>query len=127
MTFRARAAIDPPGHDLVLWGTALDWSMGLTIVVAVAVLVLISISVVSYRGRQTEGSVLWLHLLSLVILPMFLLAVGNFTVFEYAKEETFCASCHHAMKPLMDDLRNGSSDSLAALHYQNRFSPGSSC
>ena len=127
MTFRPLAAIDAPAHDAVPWGTALDWSMWLTIIAAAMILVLVAVSVVFYRGRQTHGGVLWLHLLSLAILPMFLLAVGNFTVFEYAKEETFCGSCHQAMKPFTDDLRNGTSSSLAALHYQSRFAPGSSC
>ena len=126
MIVRPLAAIDSR-HDTVAWGTALDWSIQLTLVVSVLILVLIAVSLLLYRGRQTEGGVLWLHLLSLAVLPMFLLAVGNFTVFEYAKEEKFCGSCHQAMKPFTDDLRNATSDSLAALHYQHRFSPGSSC
>ncbi len=40
------------------------------------------LSLVLYRGRQTEGNALWLHLLGLCIFPVFLLPFGNFTIFE---------------------------------------------
>jgi hypothetical protein len=42
------------------------------------------------RGGQTEGNALWLHLLSLGIFPLLLLAWGNFSAHEYAKEDRFC-------------------------------------
>lgn len=109
------------------WGTALDWSIALTLGVAVLILVCIALSRVLYRGRQAEGSALWLHLVGLGILPLFLLATGNFTVFEYAKEEEFCGACHRTMKPYIDDLHDAKSQSLAALHFQNRFAPGAAC
>src|SRR5690349_2876985 len=107
--------------------SALDWSVALTAGLSALILILIGVSLFAYRGRQTEGGALWLHLLALAVLPVFLLAIGNFAVLEYAKEERFCGSCHKTMKPFIDDLHDGKSDSLASLHFQNRFSPGESC
>lgn len=109
------------------WGTALDWSIALALCLSVLIIVCILVSVLVYRGRQAEGNALWFHLVALGILPLFLLAVGNFAVFEYAKERRFCASCHRTMKPYIDDLHNAKSQSLAALHLQNRFAPNTEC
>ena len=109
------------------WGGALDWAIALTIGISVLILLCIAVSRVVYRGWQAERSALWLHLVALGILPLFLLATGNFAVFEYAKEERFCGTCHRTMKPHIDDLHNPRSQSLAALHFQNRFAPGKSC
>ena len=108
-------------------GGALEWSIAISIGLGLLILVLIGVSVFVYRGRQTEGGALWLHLLSLGVFPLFLLAVGNFAVFEYAKEEQFCGSCHRTMKVYIDDLHNPKSQSLASLHAQNRIMPGTEC
>ncbi len=113
--------------EALKWGSALDWAITLTIILSALILACILISLILYRGRQTEGSALWLHLLSLGIFPLLLLAVGNFTVLEYAKEVHFCGSCHRTMKVYIDDLHNPKSQSLAALHFQNRFAPATEC
>jgi nitrate/TMAO reductase-like tetraheme cytochrome c subunit len=117
----------PVGGEPLRWGSALDWATALTIGVSGLILICIVLSLVVHRGRQTEGNALWLHLLSLGILPLVLLAVGNFSVLEYSKEERFCGSCHLTMKPYIDDLHDGTSRSLAALHFQNRFARGTEC
>lgn len=109
------------------WGSWLDLGVLLTVGISVAILGCIVLSLIVFRGRQTEGNALWLHLLSLGILPLLLLAVGNFTSLEYAKEVQFCGSCHVTMQPYIDDMRSGRSQSLAAFHYQQRSSPGSEC
>jgi len=108
-------------------GNWLDLGFLLTIGIAVAILGCIVVSLFVFRGRQTEGNALWLHLLSLGILPLLLLGVGSFTSLEYAKEVQFCGSCHLSMDPYIDDMRSGHSRSLAAFHYQQRSSPGSEC
>ena len=109
------------------WGTALDWAITLTIGLSALILICILVSRTIYRGRQTEGSALWLHLLSLGIFPLSLLVVGNFAVLEYATETRFCGACHLAMQPYIDDMHNANSTTLAALHYQHRFVRGSEC
>lgn len=115
------------GGEPLRWGSALDWAIVLTVGVSVLILICILLSLVVYRGRQTEGNALWLHLLSLGIFPLMLLAVGNFSVLEYTKEERFCGSCHLTMKPYIDDLHNGKSRSLAARHFQHRSARGTEC
>ena len=117
----------PIGGEPLKWGSALDWAMVLTVAISVLILTCILLSVFVYRGRQTEGNALWLHLLSLGIFPFMLLAVGNYSVLEYAKEERFCGSCHLTMKPYIDDLRDGKSRSLAARHFQHRSARGTEC
>lgn len=135
---RSLGAVPPASHasapkprplesEPLRWGSGLDWGVVLTIGVSVLILVGILVSLVLYRGRQPEGNVLWLHLLSLCIFPLALLAVGNFAVLEYAKEERFCGSCHVLMQPYIDDMHNGESRSLAALHFKDRFARGTEC
>jgi len=109
------------------WGTALDWAVILTVVLAVLIVAAVVAARIVYRGRQTEGSALWLHLIALGIFPLFLLACGTFATLEYAKETQFCAACHLTMKPYIDDLRAPKGTSLAALHFQHRFAPGTEC
>ncbi len=124
----ARAAeIGQANGETLRWGSALDWGIALSIVLCALILVCILVSRIVYRGRQTEGSALWLHLLALGIFPLFLLAFGNFTVLEYSKEERFCGACHVTMQPYIDDLHNPRGKSLAALHFQDRFAPGTEC
>lgn len=113
--------------EALRWGSALDWAITLTILLSAAILACFGVSRILYRGRQVEGSALWLHLLSLGIFPLFLLGVGNFAVLEYATEVEFCGACHVTMKPYIDDLRNPKSQSLASLHFQNRFARGTEC
>ncbi len=115
------------GGEVVRWGTALDWAVTLTAGISGIIVLCILASLIFYRGRQTEGSALWLHLLSLGVLPLVLLAIGNFATLEYATEVQFCGSCHLTMKPYIDDLHNPKSQSLASLHSQNRFAPGTEC
>jgi nitrate/TMAO reductase-like tetraheme cytochrome c subunit len=115
-------------HSVYLeWGTALEWNIIFTFVLCVLILVCIGMSLVLYRGRQTEGNALWLHLLGLCIFPVFLLPFGNFTIFEYSKQERFCASCHASMDPYVNDMTAPGGKSLAATHYQDRFARGEEC
>jgi NapC/NirT cytochrome c family, N-terminal region len=111
----------------VKWGSALDWATTLTIALGVLILACIVTSRLLYRNRQTEGNALWLHLLGLGAFPLFLVAVGNFAVLEGATEVKFCGACHLTMKPYIADLHNPKSQSLASLHFQNRFARGTEC
>ncbi len=115
-------------HGVFLeWGSALEWNIVFTFVLCVLILACIGLSLALYRGRQTEANALWLHLLGLCIFPLFLLPFGNFTIFEYSKQERFCASCHPSMDPYVNDMAAPDGKSLAATHYQDRFAPGEEC
>jgi len=112
------------GHEQgELWGTALDWSIIFTLVLSASIIVIIIVARVVYHDRQDDAPAVWLHLLSLCLFPILLLFFGNFTVFGYAEQERFCASCHLTMQPYIDDINNPNSNGLAAWHHQNRFSP----
>jgi len=115
------------GGEAVKWGTALDWAIALTAGISALIILGLLASLVIFRGRQTEGSALWVHLLSLGVLPLVLLGVGQFATMEYATEVQFCGSCHQTMKVYIDDLHNPKSESLASLHAQHRFRPGTEC
>lgn len=106
------------------WGTGLQWSIVLAAIVAGLILLTIGISAFVYRGRQSEG--LWVNFVALCFLPMFLVVFGNATIWECSKQDVFCASCH-SMQPYVDDMKRPGSDSLAALHYQDRFANGVEC
>jgi hypothetical protein len=116
----------PAGREPLKWGTR-STGRSLTIGISAVILACILVSLIVYRGRQTEGGALWLHLLSLGIFPLFLLAVSNFSVLEYAKEERFCGTCHLTMKPYIDDMHDARSTSMAAFHFQHRSSPDTEC
>lgn len=112
--------------EALRWGTSLEWGIAICLVVCALIFASIILARILYRGRQTEPSALWLHLLALGIFPLFLLPFLNFTILEYSKQEVFCASCH-TMQPWVDDLHNPNGEHLAALHYQIRFAPGEEC
>ena len=109
------------------WGSTLDWAFVLSAVLSVVILLCLGLARLRYRGRQMEIGALGMHFLSLVILPLFLFPVVNFTVFEYATRVEFCGSCHRPMAPYIEGLRAPGSPSLAALHFQNRVAPGTAC
>ncbi len=117
----------PKMGEPVRWGTALDWAIALTLAISAVIVVGIIVSRLLFRGRQTEGNALWVHLLTLGILPLFLIPIANFAVFEYATQVQFCSGCHVVMQPYVDDLHNPKSDSLAAAHFQQRIAPGTEC
>ena len=116
-----------PAREAYRWGSALDWSIVLTVALCILILALIVTSRILFRRRQADGTVLWLHLLALGIFPLFLLAFGNFAVLEYATQEQFCATCHRTMQVYVNDMLAVRSTSLAARHFQDRFSPGTGC
>src|SRR6201987_2023508 len=60
-------------------------------------------------------------------LPLLITGVGTILVFQRAERVEFCASCHLTMKPFVDDLKNPTSNSLAALHFRNRYIPDDQC
>jgi cytochrome c nitrite reductase small subunit len=117
----------PSGGEPVRWGGALEWSIWLSLGISALILVGIAVSVIIFRGRQTHGSALWLHLLVLAVFPLALIPIGSFAVLEDSTQVRFCGTCHLVMKPYVDDLHNPKTDSLAAAHFQQRSMPGTEC
>lgn len=93
----------------------------------VAGLLLAVYSLLRYRGR-IAGPVSWGVLASAVLLlPAVSVAFGMVLVFQRAEQVEFCASCHLAMQRYADDMYNHASNSLAAVHYKNRYIPRNQC
>jgi cytochrome c nitrite reductase small subunit len=105
------------------WGSWVDWGMVVALVACVAIVALIVATRAFYRHRSTTAPALFLSMLSLGVLPIILVWIGNFTAVEYAKQERFCASCHDAMAPYVDDMRKAHGTSLSSLHFQDNFAP----
>lgn len=84
-------------------------------------------SLLKHRGTAV-GPVSWgLLLLGAVVFPLSMTGVGTILVFERAERVEFCNSCHLTMKSFVDDMKNPSSNSLASLHYKNRYIPDDQC
>src|SRR5438309_9538881 len=84
----------PAMGEPVRWGSAQDWAIGISLIISVLIVVSILVSRLFFRGRQTYGNALWLNLLALAVLPLVLIPIGNFAVFETATEVRFCGTCH---------------------------------
>jgi len=88
---------------------------------------LVLYSLIRYRGADT-GPVSWgLLIAGVAVLPMFLSGVGNILVFERAKSVQLCGSCHLTMKSYVDDMKNPQSNSLASVHFVNRYIAEDQC
>ena len=89
--------------------------------------VLILYSLIRYRGR-VQGPMSWTVLIAGVLLiPSISTMFGTLLVFERAERVEFCGSCHKAMQAYVDDMANPGSESLAAVHYRNRYVPRNQC
>ena len=84
-------------------------------------------SLLRYRGRIAGPVSLGLLILGIGILPVISVSFGTVLVFERAETVEFCASCHEPMQPYVDDMTNLESESLAAVHYKNRYIPSNQC
>jgi len=84
-------------------------------------------SVFRYRGRIVDR-VAWAVLIAGVfLLPAMSVSFGTLLVFQRAEKNEFCASCHLTMQVYLDDMLAPDSESMAAIHYKNRYIPKNQC
>jgi nitrate/TMAO reductase-like tetraheme cytochrome c subunit len=107
--------------------TGVEFAQLLGVIMSLAVLGLIVFVWIRYRHSLTHPTARWLHLLSLCIIPVFILFLGNFYAYEKAEEVAFCASCHRVMDHYVNDLNDPKSTTLAAIHNQNRYIQEAQC
>ena len=88
---------------------------------------LVLYSLVRYRGRIAGPISLGLLIAGIGVLPVLSVSFGTVLVFERAERVEFCASCHEPMQPYVTDMKNLESESLAALHFKNRYIPSNQC
>ena len=65
-------------------------------------------------------------LLALIVLPAGAVFLANYHMFEGVHEVRGCASCH-VMLPMVNDMRDPESGTLAARHYKNRWIAEDQC
>lgn len=96
-------------------------------VVIFAGIAIVLYSLFRFRGHLT-GAMSWALLaLGVAIFPLFTSGFGTVLVFERAERVEFCESCHLTMKAFVTDMKNPKSESLAAMHYKNRYIPDNQC
>src|SRR5262249_39905988 len=95
------------------------------LIIAGAALVLYSL--IRYRGK-TSGLVSWgMLVLGAAVIPIIVSSAGGVLVVERSQRVELCSSCHLAMKPYVDDMKNPNSQSMAAIHYANRYIADDQC
>jgi hypothetical protein len=62
----------------------------------------------------------------LLLIPAAAVGVANYHVFEGTREVAGCASCH-VMLPMVNDMKDPQSMTLAARHYRNRWIAEQQC
>lgn len=67
-----------------------------------------------------------LALAALLMLPLAAIALANYHTFEGTHKVDACARCH-VMQPMVTDMRDPASFTLAARHARNRWIPENQC
>ena len=90
-------------------------------------IVLLLFTILKYRGKTT-GAMSWgLLVLGVALVPLMATSLGTVLVFDRAERVEFCASCHLTMQKFVDDMHNPKSESLAAVHFKNRYISDDQC
>lgn len=118
----AEKVIFEPPEDVVLF-----WARRAGLVIMIFSVLLISFVLVTRRGRLLENLSKWLLFLGLCVLPVPVLFLSSGVGMEESKSVNFCSSCHKPMGPFVRDMKNPDSDTLAALHFKNRYIQSDQC
>jgi len=81
---------------------------------------LVAYTLITRRRRITEEQSKWLLFLGVAVLPIPAVLLSGVVGVEHSKAVSFCNSCH-PMDPFLDDMRDIDSETLAAVHFKNRF------
>jgi cytochrome c nitrite reductase small subunit len=65
-------------------------------------------------------------LMAFIVLPAGVVFLANYHTFEGVHEVRGCASCH-VMRPMVNDMRDPGSETLAAVHYKNKWIANNQC
>lgn len=101
-------------------GTTAQWTQGLGMALALVNLVIL---VLAWRGLRRGGSVLavgGMLFVGLTLLPLILTFIGYVHGFPQMETVQSCGGCH-VMTSHVNDLTDLKSESLAAVHYKNRY------
>lgn len=104
-----------------------EWGARILTGVLVLCIAVVLYSLLRYRGRLA-GPASWMLLIAGVgVLPPMSVLFGTLLVFHRAERVEFCASCHLTMQDYVDDMRSPESESLAAVHFKNRYIASNQC
>jgi len=103
------------------------WGGWIATLLAVLVLVMVLLGSVLERTRRVSATASTLLFLGLVVLPIFMMLFGAYASIEQSKSVEFCHSCHSAMNPYVEDMRDPKSTTLAAAHASERWIPRDPC
>ena len=111
------------GTVLCLLGIGLCWRLSRTRFAALSGTTSVSVGL-----TVLSAAALWklLAFAGFVAVPAATVAVANYHTFEGVHHVEGCASCH-VMRPMVTDLRDPNSDTLAARHFKNRWIPEDQC
>lgn len=107
-------------------GTTTEWAQGLGIAFALLDLALLASAWWTLRTRGETPGARALLALSVIVLPLAVVFFGYHYGLEAAKTVNACGACH-VMTPYARDLRDPGSDTLAALHFKNRYIQENHC
>jgi hypothetical protein len=73
--------------------------------------------------RLTQ-SAFWklLAFVGIVLVPLAAIGLANYHTFEGTRKVSACASCH-VMLPMVNDMKNAASNTLAARHFKHHWIP----
>lgn len=101
-------------------GTTTQWTVGLGLALGVLDLAILFLTWHRLRREGFTGAVKGLLFFGLAVLPLMVTFLSYQHGFSSAETVDSCGACH-VMRPFVADLRDPSSQSLAATHYKNRF------
>lgn len=114
----------PQPHGWI--GTTSQWIQGIGIAFAVFNLVLLAIvwRILARRGVTAVSKALLFG--SILVVPVFVVFLATAHGMQESMTVEACGSCH-VMDSHVRDLRDPKSDSLAAVHYKNRYIQENQC
>ena len=80
------------------------------------------------RRRGSADPIPWALLaIGVGLLPLLSGPIGTALAVSHSETVEFCASCHRPMQSYVDDMKDSRSESLAAVHYKNRYILSNQC
>jgi nitrate/TMAO reductase-like tetraheme cytochrome c subunit len=81
------------------------------------------------RHRHSAAAPIpWVVLaIAIGLLPLLSVPIGMGLALNRSESVEFCSSCHGPMQSYVDDMSDSSSESLAAVHYKNRYILDNQC
>ena len=104
----------------------MDSTTAVKILGVVVILAGLSICLALRRTAYLSPLYKWLAPFAFLAIPLTVVALGNYHVFEGTQEVSSCLRCH-VMLPIANDMMDTESMTLAARHYKNKWIATKQC